>query len=277
MFAPNSIKTLMSIKNYNQLDQSRDGGMRNSFTPKDADKDNKQDIDHSSMQHRDMTDKVISTRVLLKEIDYKIEDLKKWKQRQRKDLEKQLAENKKMSANMKIDDSTTLQTDNYDKYIEKLEEMMNLYQADLEEARKVARDQNSSSNLVMSEIGDQLSERENRIAELSDQLCIIENQKNFDAHSKEIDFIGDIQSLKHNLEDWRKGLRLASRSSRDISSTFITRGEGKEGTEDDSLKGFIEKEKNEISTSKNQKYNFKDDLDDIDAELKELEEMFNAK
>jgi len=274
MFAPNSIKTLMSIKNYNQLDQSRDGGMRNSFTPKDADKDNKQDIDHSSMQHRDMTDKVISTRVLLKEIDYKIEDLKKWKQRQRKDLEKQLAENKKMSANMKIDDSTTLQTDNYDKYIEKLEEMMNLYQADLEEARKVARDQNSSSNLVMSEIGDQLSERENRIAELSDQLCIIENQKNFDAHSKEIDFIGDIQSLKHNLEDWRKGLRLASRSSRDISSTFITRGEGKE---DDSLKGFIEKEKNEISTSKNQKYNFKDDLDDIDAELKELEEMFNAK
>ena len=65
MFAPNSIKTLMSIKNYNQLDQSKDGVMR-PFTPKDGDKDNRQEMDHSSIQHRDMTDKVISTRVLLK-------------------------------------------------------------------------------------------------------------------------------------------------------------------------------------------------------------------
>ena len=117
------------------------------------------------------------------------------------------------------------------------------------------------------------------IAELSEQLSIMENQKNFNAHKKEIDFIGDIQSLKHNLEDWRKGLRLASVSMRDNSSTFITRGEGevKEGLDRGSLKGFIEKEKNEISTGKTQKYNFKDDLDDIDNELKELEEMFNSK
>ncbi len=58
----------------------------------------------------------------------KIDDLKKWKQRQRKDLEKQLAENKRDAANIKVEDSTTLQNDNYDKYIEKLEEMMDLYQ-----------------------------------------------------------------------------------------------------------------------------------------------------
>ena len=62
------------------------------------------------------------------EIDMKIDDLKKWKQRQRKDLEKQLAENKRDAANIKVEDSTTLQNDNYDKYIEKLEEMMDLYQ-----------------------------------------------------------------------------------------------------------------------------------------------------
>jgi len=109
----------------------------------------------------------------------KIDDLKKWKQRQRKELEKQLAENKSIAANIKVEDSTTLQNDNYDKYIEKLEEMMDLYQTgniafvkflmknffllDLEEARKIARSQNSNSNLVMTEIGDQLSEREKRI------------------------------------------------------------------------------------------------------------------
>jgi len=63
MFAANSIRTLMSIKNYNQLDQSKEGGIR---APTAGDKNNNQEIDHSSMQHRDMTDKVISTRVLLK-------------------------------------------------------------------------------------------------------------------------------------------------------------------------------------------------------------------
>ena len=67
MFAANSIRTLMSIKNYNQLDQSKDGNVK---TPTAGDKNNLQEIDHSSMQHRDMTDKVISTRVLLKGLRY---------------------------------------------------------------------------------------------------------------------------------------------------------------------------------------------------------------
>jgi len=106
----------------------------------------------------------------------------------------------------------------------------------------------------------------------------MENQKNFETHKKEIDFIGDIQSLKNNLEEWRKGLKMSSiRASGSRSTTFVTGNEANDGLDSSSLKGFIEKEKSEISTSNNQKYNFKDDLDDIDNELKELEEMFNSK
>jgi len=64
MFAPNSIKTLISIKNYNQIDSNKDSSIKTPLSPDDKNKP-KED-GYSPKNSRDMSEKVINTRVLLK-------------------------------------------------------------------------------------------------------------------------------------------------------------------------------------------------------------------
>ena len=71
MFAPNSIKTLINIKNYNQLDQGKDISLKRSLSitnEKTIDDDNEETLerDFSPKNSRDMFEKVVSTKVLIK-------------------------------------------------------------------------------------------------------------------------------------------------------------------------------------------------------------------
>ena len=106
-------------------------------------------------------------------------------------------------------------------------------------------------------------------------MIIYENQKAFKDYEKELDFIGDIQSLKNSLESWKKEHSFSSLKLRNTQASLDQNGQLIEPENSDSIKNFIKKEKEEIS--KEQKYDFKNDLDDIENELKELEDMLNSK
>lgn len=110
---------------------------------------------------------------------------------------------------------------------------------------------------------------------MSEQLSIYENQKKLNTYEKGLDFISDIQGLKNSLENWKKDFNDTLRNKKEMELKASNKETIKENAGDGMLKNFIEKEKQELS--KEQKYHFKDDLDDIDKELKELEEMFNSK
>jgi len=53
--------------------------------------------------------------------------LKKWKHRQKKELERKLLENKNLETSLNEKELSYVEDDSYDKYIQKLEEMMELY------------------------------------------------------------------------------------------------------------------------------------------------------
>ena len=106
-------------------------------------------------------------------------------------------------------------------------------------------------------------------------MIIYENQKTFKDYEKELDFIGDIQSLKSSLESWRKEHSLYSSKLRNNKNVLNMKDNMTEQENANFIKDFIKKEKEEIS--KEQKYDFKNDLDDIENELQELENMLNSK
>jgi phage pi2 protein 07 len=283
MFAPNSIKTLISIKNYNQLDQNKEVSQKPPVVLDEFQKPNIKEGEEDALEDfnqkssKDISERVINTRVLLKEIDNRISDLKKWKRHQRKELERNLAENKRLSTPISNENESVVikQDDSYDQYIQKLEEMMNLYKTDLDEARKISRSHDSDYEKIMQDIGNKLSEREERIVELSDQLSIYETQKTINIHEKGLDFNSDIQVLKNSLDGLRKDFNQSLRRTNKGESNIDGIQWKEDDIENESLKGFIEKEKKEISNE--QKYDFKEDLEEIDNELKELEEMLNSK
>lgn len=107
-----------------------------------------------------------------------MDDLKKWKRNQKKELERKLAENKKdlepVIDNRELSED---QKDSYEQYIQKLEEMMDLYrignnininynnmEIDLDEARMLARSHDSNHNNIIRDIGEKISQREQRIS-----------------------------------------------------------------------------------------------------------------
>jgi hypothetical protein len=68
MFAPNSIRSLLSKKNLNQLENPEQSPNNSSTrkTPENSNQENPELNDILSKSCRDVTDKVINTRILLK-------------------------------------------------------------------------------------------------------------------------------------------------------------------------------------------------------------------
>ena len=88
----------------------------------------------STKSCRDISEKIINTRVMLREIDIKLKDLQKWKEERKKDFDEKIKLNKQMVEDQysekevqRLKEKEKEEDEGYEKYVKKLQDMMNFY------------------------------------------------------------------------------------------------------------------------------------------------------
>jgi len=270
MFQPNSIKTLLSMKNYNQLENLSKDDHKEPNLQKESLKLSESVDEIIGKSYKDPCQRIIDTKNLIKEINSQISGLQKWRQEQKLELERNLEKNKQQNVTpCEVKQSNRNDFEEYERYLDKLNNIMVLYANSAENNKMVHYSKTSNQGSAMNEIERVLAEKETKRAQLSANSTI-NSEVRSGMKNTEPEKLEDLSKIKESLENWKDDLNSYLRYK--INADGNTKVE--EGEDDERIKNMIKVGKEELKT---QKYNFKDDIDDIENELKELEEMMAKK